>query len=154
MRVGDVPSRRLVLLAAVAALLVGLPSYRPASAQMGSGATVRRFLDALDGGDLDTVMATWAVDGEVELADGTKFVGAAQLRAYFETFPRPIAVGTTLAWGGQRYEARITANGAPLLLSFLGANGVIAAMYVEPDPDAPATPPAPTAACGASAATP
>lgn len=148
MRVRSMPTARtsvVVLLAMlVASVGVGVRPPAATSAQMGSGATVHRFLDALDQADLDTVMATWAADGEVELADGSTFVGAAQLRGYFETFPRPIVVGATLAWGGRRYEAHITANGTPLLLTFLGADGVIASMYVEPDPDVPAaTPPAP-----------
>lgn len=128
-RAGSLGALLLTVLLAFAA-----PRGETAAAQMGSGATVLRFLDALDRGDLDTVMTTWSNDPEVETADGARYVGVAAVRGYFESFPRPIIVMGWLPWGGRRFEAQITANGTPLLLTFLGADGVIAAMYVEPDP--------------------
>lgn len=107
---------------------------RGVHAQEGSGATVKDFLAALDRGDIDAALAKWVSNPEVEVAGGETYTTLETVRAYFEAFPRPIEVRATLPWGGRRYEACVIADGTPLLLTFLGADGAIAHMYVEPDP--------------------
>ncbi|MGH2585012.1 MAG: hypothetical protein ACRDJE_08865 [Dehalococcoidia bacterium] len=92
------------------------------------------FLTALDAGDIDAAMAKWVPRPEVELSTGERYDSPEAVRAYFESFPRPIEILDTLPWGGHRYEARVLADGTPLLLTFEGAVGSIAYMYVEPDP--------------------
>lgn len=118
----------------VAGALIAFAGASPALAQQNSGATVKEFLAALDRGDIDGAMAKWVANPEIEVASGETYTTPEAVRAYFEAFPRPIEVRATLPWGGRRYEAQITAGGTPLLLTFLGADGAIAHMYVEPDP--------------------
>jgi hypothetical protein len=126
--------RMIVSLAMLSAAVA--PVVAQQNEQMGSGRTVREFLAALDQGDIDGALAKWVANPEVELYTGERYTTLDEVRAYFETFPRPVEVRDTLPWGGRRFEARVLAGGTPLLLTFQGADGAIAYMYVEPDLDA------------------
>jgi hypothetical protein len=138
-------SRRALLprLAALAALIaLPLRAAPAADAQRrdpreGSGAIVKEFLAALDRGDVDGALARCVANVEVELADGTLHRDPAAVRGYLAAFPRPVEVRDTLPWGGRRFEARVTAGGVPLLLTFQGSDGAIAYLFVEPDPTVP-----------------
>lgn len=103
-------------------------------AQERSGRVVREFLAALDQGDLDTALARCVSNLEIETADGMTYTTPEAARAYLTAFPRPVKIVAALPWGGRRYEARVLAGGTPLLLTFQGADGSIAYIYVEPDP--------------------
>ena len=123
--------------AALIAVLLLFPA--PARAQqvdrMNSGATVKEFLAALDRGEIDAALAKWVPNPEVALHTGELYTSVEGVRAYFERFSRPVEIVAVLPWGGRRIEARVRAGGEPLLLTFQGADGAIAYMYVEPDPE-------------------
>lgn len=127
---------RLLQPAAVAfiLLLVTGPASAEQDGRMNSGATVIEFLGALDRGEIDAALAKWTPNLEVALHTGEVYATVEEVRAYFERLPRPIEVVAVLPWGGRRIEARVLAGGEPLLLTFQGADGAIAYMYVEPDP--------------------
>jgi hypothetical protein len=124
----------LPLLLLAGALLAAPPALPARAQQEGSGSVAIAFLTALDAGDIDAAMATWTARPEVELSTGERYDTPEAVRAYFASFLRPIEIVDTLPWGGHRYEARVLADGTPLLLTFEGAMGSIAYMYVEPDP--------------------
>jgi hypothetical protein len=121
------------------ALAVALPA-QPTGAEAGSGRVVKEFLEALNRGDIEATLRSWSANPELEVAGVGVFVGIEAVRDYLAAFPRPIDVVSTLAWGGRRYEARILADGKPLLLTFQGSEGVIVYLYVEPDPTPPTVP--------------
>jgi hypothetical protein len=131
-------TQALLLTFAVAGLLIVLVSA-PAQAQQRGGSTVLGFLDAVDRSDIDAALFRVLDDVEVTLPDGTMLFGKEELRPYLEEFPRPIEIREHRNLRRMAYEAKITAGGMPLLLTFRGMLG-IAAIRIEEDPPPPPPP--------------
>jgi hypothetical protein len=131
-------AQALLLTIAVAVALVVLVSA-PAQAQQRSGSTVLGFLDAVDRVDIDAALFRVLAEVEVTLPDGTLLFGKEELRPYLEEFPRPIEIREHRNLRRMAYEAKISAGGMPLLLTFRGMLG-IAAVRIEEDPPSPPPP--------------
>lgn len=123
----------LLIAFVLAASLSSSLSAPPARAEAGSGRVVKEFMDALSRGDVEGAMSYWSVSPEVESAETGVLVGQHAVRDYLAALPLPLEVVSTLAWGGRRHEARILADGTPLLLTFQGGDGLITYLYIERD---------------------
>ncbi len=113
--------------------IVSLGASGGARAQQGSGRVVLAFIDALARNDMDAVMTLLVAEPEVQTPEGETIHGSEAVRAYLAALPRPIELGVTLPWGGRKYEAHVTADGASLVFIFDGAEGFIAFIDIRAD---------------------
>lgn len=136
---------RLTGMLAALMLVVAMPST--VAGQQRSGSTVLEFLAAIDRGDIDAALFRVLPTVEVTLLDGTVVTGKDELRPHLEDFPRPVVILEHRNLRRMAYEARITAGGTPLKLTFRGMVG-IAGFVIEmdeplsPPPTADEAPPA------------